>query len=175
MSRLIALGALVVLVGCDVGDVTNVGGPSAPDADTGDPDPDDLPPDAAIAIECRDPVAGVGSGEHNPGQACIACHVGKGEGPQFTVAGTLYADLAGTTPLAGATIVVTDATGATLDLVSQQNGNFYTTAALAFPIQVSATRCPDTTPMIGAVAAPGDCNAGGCHAPGSGAGPIHLP
>ena len=175
LPRMIVFGALVALTACfDLGDVRDVGGPGGgPDAGTGGDDPGG--PDAGGAsLECLDAVPNPGDGEHNPGQACIACHQADG-GPTFTLAGTLYADPAGTTPLAGATIVVTDADGTVTELVTRQNGNFWTNDPLAFPVRVSATRCPDTTPMIGAVAAPGDCNSGGCHAAGSATGPVHLP
>jgi hypothetical protein len=173
MLRVIAIGALAALTACfDVGDVRDQTGPGGgPDAGPDDPG---APDGGTAAAECVDAVAGVGGGEHNPGQACIACHAADG-GPTFTLAGTLYADLAGTMPLAGATILVTDASGATTEVVTQQNGNFWTNDPLAFPVRVSATRCPDTTPMIGTVAAPGDCNSGGCHAAGGATGPIHLP
>jgi hypothetical protein len=161
----------LVAAACTVGTVEGVPDPAA---DPGvDASADDPPVDAAD-VACRDAVTPVGSGEHNAGQACIACHAGNA-GPDFTLAGTLYTDAAGAAPLAGATITITDANGATFDMVSQQNGNFWTAEPLAFPVHVVASRCPDTQPMSGAIAAAGDCNAGGCHASGAAQGRIHLP
>lgn len=163
----------VLLTACTVGDVRDHG-PSDPDAsslttdaDPNAPDADPAAPDAAPSAACVPAATPPGSGHHNAGQACIACHAGNG-GPDFTLAGTLYN---GATALAGATITVVDANGATTDLVTMSNGNFYTSAALAFPVHVVASRCPDTTPMNGAVAA-GDCNS--CHVAGQ-QGRIHLP
>ena len=89
----------------------------------------------------------------------------------FTLAGTLYGAAASTTPIAGATIRVTDANGVTQKLVTAANGNFWATGAVAYPVQVAASRCPSTTPMVSAVNASGaSCN--GCHNSGS---RIHLP
>jgi hypothetical protein len=163
----IASCVLLALAACDLGDVRDLGSMGAPDADVVEPGPD------AASVPCADPVANVGGGEHNPGQACVACHAADG-GPDFTLAGTLYADPGGVTPLAGATIVVIDAGGASIEMVTQSNGNFWTSEPLTFPVHVSATRCPDTTPMVSAVSS-ADCNAGGCHATGSSTGRIHLP
>jgi hypothetical protein len=165
----VALCSLFVLAACDLGDVRDLGSPGGPDADVADPQADASPAEVA----CRDTVPGVGGGEHNAGQACIACHEADG-GPRFTLAGTLYDDVAGTAPIAGATIIVTDANGATTDLVTQQNGNFWTNEPLVFPVHVAASACPDTVPMIGAITT-GDCSAGGCHAAGSATGRVHLP
>lgn len=168
MFARLALGLSFTLAACDLGDVTNVGSPTDVDADV-----PGLGADAA-PIPCRETVPSVGAGEHNAGQACIACHAADG-GPSFTLAGTLYGDAAGTTPLAGATIIVIDATGASFDMVTQENGNFWATEPLSFPVHVSATQCPDSAPMLGAITAAGDCNAGGCHAAGTATGRAHLP
>lgn len=167
----------LALGGCTVGDVTGVrvdaGADDGVDADPSAPDADPAAPDAASALTCRDEVANPGNGEHNAGQACIACHAGNG-GPDYTVAGTLYSDAAGTAPVAGATITVVDANGVEVDLVTRTNGNFWTEQNLAFPVQVMASRCPTAVPMIAAVSN-GDCNVGGCHAVGAPSGRIHLP
>jgi hypothetical protein len=169
--RILALSALVVCIGCSPGDITGGQGPAGADAAVG-PDADPNAPDGAPAAACTPAVSGVGSGEHNAGQACIACHAGNG-GPDFTLAGTLYTSSAGGTPIAGGTITVTDADGTVVEVVSQNNGNFYTLAALTFPVQVSASRCPDSAAMSSDAA--GDCNAGGCHTAGGSPGRIHLP
>ncbi len=121
---------------------------------------------APVAAACDDPVDTTDDGYHNPGQACLACHNGAGA-PAFTIGGTLYADLAGATPVVGATVHVVDAEGTDVAMVTGANGNFYTTAALAFPVTTYASSCPDERDMISQVdASGGDCNKGGCHAEG---------
>lgn len=111
----------------------------------------------------------LGNGHHNPGQDCLnACH-----NHGFTLAGTLY-DAGGTTALAGGSITVKDANGATFDMVAQSNGNFFTSQTIAFPISVYASECPTSTPMTATIAANnGGCNKNGCHATGA-QGHIHL-
>jgi len=162
--------ALALLVSaCTVGDVRDRGVvPSSPDADPSAPDADPSAPDAAPAAACASAATPPGSGHHNAGQACIACHAANG-GPTFTVAGTLY-DGAGAA-LAGATITIVDANGTQTPVVTTSNGNFYTSATLAFPVHVSASLCPATKPMSAAVS-DGDCNS--CHVSGN-QGAIHLP
>ncbi len=165
----------VVAAGCDVGDVTGGGLPDAREAAGASPDADPAAPDGGAALACRDAVGNPGNGEHNAGQACIACHAAEG-GPTYTLAGTLYGDAAGAATLAGATITVVDAQGTVVDLVTRTNGNFFTSAPLTFPVQVMASRCPDAAAMAGAVTSTGgDCNSSGCHAAGAPSGRIHLP
>ncbi len=124
---------------------------------------------AASLYPCKNMTTPSGNGHHNPGQDCTnSCH-----NHGFTVAGTLYA-AGGTTAVAGATITVKDANGALVDLISQQNGNFYTTQAVAFPIAVYASACPTSVPMVSTVASGnGGCNKSGCHASGA-QGHVHL-
>jgi hypothetical protein len=93
----------------------------------------------------------------------------------FTLSGTLFAAPTGTTPLVGASITVVDANGAMFDMVSQRNGNFYTSNPVAFPVTLTASRCPDVQQMSAMVATGnGGCNKTGCHATGA-QGQIHLP
>ena len=87
------------------------------------------------------------------------------------VAGTLYSAATGGTAVSGATIEVVDSKGKTLKLATANNGNFYTTTAVSFPIKVRASKCPANMAMTGAVSQ-GSCNAGGCH---TSAMRIHLP
>lgn len=132
-------------------DASNVGGA---DAQPSDPD-------------CEESVLPNGAGQHNPGLSCIVggCHDGNtADVPLWTLAGTAYTDINGTTPLAGGTILYTDANGLEVKMVTAQNGNFYTSQAVAFPIQATASRCPNTLPMNTAIADNmGSCNAAGCH------------
>jgi hypothetical protein len=171
-----ALVCLVISVGWTTGCV--VGDTSTPRDD--DP-PSGLGPDAggdpvtapdAGDEECAPPVANLPNGNHNAGLACLSCHNGAGPAPRWTVAGTLYADRNGGTPLAGATIRVRDNAGLELELVTAANGNFYTSQAVQFPVTVSASKCPDTRPMTGKPQV-GDCNS--CHTANSPQGRIHLP
>jgi hypothetical protein len=171
--------AVIVLSGC-TGEVTPEGGstgPTSPDAgssgggggggggvgglDAGGTD--------ASGFACRNKVASVGSGHHNSGQDCQgSCH-----NHGFTLAGTIYANT--TTPLSGASITITDAGGKSFDIVSQANGNFYTSQTINFPVTVTASECPSVAPMVTQVTATMDgCNKGGCHVTGA-QGRIHLP
>lgn len=169
--------AVVVISGC-VGEVPPAGGGSS-----GDTSPDagggggggaggglDAGTDAA-GFACRNKVANVGSGKHHPGEDCQgSCH-----NHGFTLGGTIFTAANSTTPVVGATITVIDASGKTLDVVSQGNGNFYTSTAIAFPVTVTASSCPDVAPMVTRVTATMDgCNQSGCHVTGA-QGRIHLP
>jgi hypothetical protein len=116
------------------------------------------------ASTCDDPAPSALSGEHNPGTDCLACHSQMGSGPEFTIGGTLYDGVNSNTAVVGGTIRVTDSDGLELKLISAQNGNFWTREALAFPVTVTASECPDTLPMISPVSqAGGSCSMGGCH------------
>jgi hypothetical protein len=100
------------------------------------------------------------SGNHNPGRACMQCHGPGGGAPTFTAAGTLYDALTGSTAVAGATVEIIDASGTKVSIVTSQNGNFYTSTALTFPLTVRASGCPNDQPMVSKVTN-GDCNS--CH------------
>ena len=118
---------------------------------------------------CKDLGTANGNGHHNAGQDCMqGCH-----NHGFTLSGTLY-NAAGTAALPGATITVTDSAGKTFDLVTAQNGNFYTGQSVTFPISVYASACPTSMPMTASIAnGNGGCNKSGCHASGA-QGHIHL-
>jgi hypothetical protein len=66
----------------------------------------------------------------------------------------------------GGTITVTDAGGTSYALVSQDNGNFYTSQSLTFPVSVSASACPSSATMTAKVTT-GGCATSGCHVSGS--------
>jgi hypothetical protein len=125
----------------------------------------------AAGFACRNQVANVGSGNHHPGEDCQgSCH-----NHGFTFGGTIFSAPNSTTPLIGATITVIDVAGKTVDVVSQRNGNFYTSQTIAFPVTMTASLCPNVAPMITHVTATMDgCNKGGCHVAGA-QGVIHLP
>ncbi len=145
-------------------------GSLAPADDAGTEDP--AAPDAAVEeAACLPPAAVAPNGNHNAGLACLSCHTGTGA-PRWTLAGTLYASAAGGTPIGNATIVIVDNNGVEHSLATASNGNFYTNQALAFPVSVKASKCPDEKAMTGKPAV-GDCN--GCHTANAAQGRIHLP
>ncbi len=63
-----------------------------------------------------------------PGQDCLACHDGTGA-KRFTIGGTW--------PPQGQAVTVTDAHGTTVTLTTNEVGNFYSDAALVFPLAAS--------------------------------------
>jgi hypothetical protein len=132
----------------------------------GDPTPDGGP------AECEPAAVTVPFGNHNAGAACLGCHTGQGAAPRWTLAGTLYDSRDGTAPISAATILVVDAAGVEHRLITASNGNFYTSAAITFPVRVTASKCPDAHSM-GAQIGDGNCN--GCHTANSSQGRIHLP
>jgi hypothetical protein len=74
----------------------------------------------------------------HPGGDCVSCHA-RGEGPDFTLAGTVMGDWDDPTDcngIAGVTVHVTDANGGEHTLTTNSAGNFYTTEHLLAPIAV---------------------------------------
>ncbi len=122
---------------------------------------------------CKNKVTSYGSGHHNAGQNCMNCHSGE-----FSIAGTLYTSATGGTAIAGASITVKDASGQTFDIVSQADGNFYTTNNVQFPVTLYASECQIQqagVPMTETVtSSDAGCSKSGCHTT-SGQGRIHLP
>lgn len=174
---------IMLLVGCTVGEgnIGNGGGGGSGDgsddpmvdAGTSASDGSNVGgPDAAV-FTCRNKVAAgtLSNGHHNPGQDCLnGCH-----NHGFSLAGTLYTTAGGGTAVQGGSVTVVDANGQTFDVVSQQNGNFYTTKPVTFPVKVTASLCPDIKPMSGSIASgSGGCNKSGCHTV-AGAGRVHVP
>ncbi len=131
------------------------------------PDQPDVPdaappePDAMIELDCEPRVQAVGSGHHNPGTECLTCHNGQQVGaPIFKIAGTAF-QRDGVTPQRGGTIMVIDANNQVVKLVTQTNGNFYSSANLTPPYITLTSMCPgENTPMITNFV-DGDCNS--CH------------
>ena len=173
--RVIAL--LAVVAACDVGTGSGGGGGSGGGNNGGADASIDAPklmwPDAASGggtmLPCKNAATPPGDGHHNTGKSCFqSCH-----SHGFTLAGTLYTNATGNTGFAGATISLTDNNGKPIDLVTMQNGNFYTSQAIAFPVLVIASQCPSAVKMPLA-SANGDCNAAGCHVGGTNS-QMHLP
>lgn len=174
MARVLVLCAgILALAACDVGRV----GP--PGDDSGD---DTGGVDAAAALLCRNagtPGAGHNVATHpegNKGQSCItaACHgapVGVGA-PLYSVAGTLYTAGDGVTVAPGGVVTVVDATGIVVDMVADAYGGFYTGQILTPPFRTFASSCPTKIDML--TSAAGNCNAAGCHVPGTTSGTVFL-
>lgn len=144
---------------------------------------------------CADPVlsaeidalpgetAGISRGPmHRAGQPCTLCHSSAGgQTPTFSVAGTLYQKAGSKIPIEGATIDLTDATGATYKLTSNCVGTFYvedTTWEPTYPLRVQITDGTTTIKMLTRVSAEGvqpvsSCSI--CHSdPASATSPGHL-
>ncbi|MDP2315350.1 MAG: carboxypeptidase-like regulatory domain-containing protein [Pseudomonadota bacterium] len=98
----------------------------------------------------------------NPGQSCIACH-DRGEGPTFTVAGTVmgdYGDVDDCDGVEGVTVRLTDADGAVHEATSNAAGNFYLNDAIAMPYTVELESDAGVSTMSTAPTT-GDCAS--CH------------
>jgi hypothetical protein len=107
-----------------------------------------------------------GNQQMNPGLACIACH-SMGNGPRFSIAGTLYPtahepDLCngvnGTT--AGAQIVIVGANGQQVTLTPNVAGNFDSSTNITKPYKAKIVYMGRERAMITAQTS-GDCNS--CH------------
>lgn len=88
----------------------------------------------------------------NPGEDCIACH-NSGEGPNYTLAGTVMGDYDDPDDCNGVEDVrvrVTDADGVELVLTTNRAGNFYTNEDIAMPYTIVLERDGETLEMGGA-------------------------
>jgi hypothetical protein len=85
-----------------------------------------------------------------PGGDCVGCHA-SGEGPDFTVAGTVMGDLADADDcfgVEGVTVHVTDADGVTHDVVTNAAGNFFLREDVPTPYSVELELEGRTTAMV---------------------------
>jgi hypothetical protein len=107
-----------------------------------------------------------GSASMNPGMACISCHKKEGEGPTFSIAGTVYPTghepdkCNSTVGNAGARIVIIGADGKTLTLTPNGVGNFSSKMAVTTPYQAKVIYQGRERLMLTAQTS-GDCNS--CH------------
>jgi cytochrome c553 len=110
-----------------------------------------------------------------PGGTCISCHAEEGEGPDYTIAGTVmgdYHDDQRCVGVEGATIILTGADGATVELTSNRVGNFFYQGKLAKPYTAKITTAEGERAMA-AAQTDGDCNS--CHsAEGSSSAPGRI-
>jgi hypothetical protein len=129
---------------------------------------------AAFEAAACEPGATSAPAAMQDGDACLNCHAtAQGSRPMFTLAGTLYNSVNGTASdeLGGATIVIVDSNNVVTKLVTGSDGSFYTDVNLAFPVTVSASKCPDSATMP-VTTSSGNCNSSLCH---SARNRIHLP
>ncbi len=180
MSR-IAVIVSVLIAGCDVGSVLT---------HNGNPDGNNGGDSGSNGSNCQNLVSPPPTDHHNAGMGCmtaVGCHnaaLGLGAAaPEYSFAGTIYRDAAGTSPYSGATILVT-ANGMTKKLISGDQGNFQITPILmaapttAAPANTHASVCPNTDAVMtgSLITGNGNCNAGGtCHGAGGTQGKIRLP
>jgi hypothetical protein len=102
-----------------------------------------------------------------PGGACIDCH-SRDEGPNFSIAGTVYPTAHEPDECVGATssdieVEITDATGAVFTLSVNSSGNFYrerSAGTVTMPIRARVIEDGRIRAMIDPVPS-GDCNS--CH------------
>ncbi|MBI2393347.1 MAG: hypothetical protein HYV09_27435 [Deltaproteobacteria bacterium] len=103
------------------------------------------------------------SADMNPGMACIQCH-SRGEGPTFTLAGTLYAASDEKDRCAGsnaAVVYVQGADGRTQKLVPNGMGNFSSKLSVAMPYTAWVQSADGKVRRMADPQSNGDCNA--CH------------
>jgi hypothetical protein len=102
-----------------------------------------------------------------PGTDCASCHRTDGHASAiFSVAGTVFEGKQCAAPASGATIHVRDSNGATLNLHSNEVGNFVSSTALTPPLSVSVEAGGFVRTMKAPVMT-GSC--GSCHAADSAA------
>jgi len=99
----------------------------------------------------------------HPGVACIACHTVRLDTPLLSAAGTIYET--GHEPdncsgASNATVMITDADGASFSLQTNAAGNFYFDITLVFPIRAEVIVNGESRKMVGMVMT-ADCNS--CH------------
>lgn len=101
-----------------------------------------------------------------PGEACVSCHSRQGEGPRYSIAGTLYPtghepdDCNGVTTDSGAVVVITDANGMEFQLSVNSAGNFSSGQNIATPYTAKVVTASGERQMF-TPQTNGDCNT--CH------------
>lgn len=117
---------------------------------------------------------------HRAGQRCGLCHDGAlGNPPGFSVAGTIYVDDQATQAASGATVNLTDATGATYATSTNEVGNFYIRPqefTPQYPMTVSVNYQGTDVKMSSVIGRGGSCAQ--CHylpAGPTSAGPVYIP
>lgn len=85
---------------------------------------------------------------HHPGEDCGRCHKPGGKASNFdlSMAGTIYTDRTGRTPLEGAEVILRDYTGKVISMTSNAAGNFATQATIGSDPQAWSTASPEGHP-----------------------------
>lgn len=102
----------------------------------------------------------------HPGGACIACH-SEGEGPIYTIAGTVFPAMMELTDCNGVngsgtfSVVITAADGTVLTLPVNDVGNFYTRSPVAMPFHAKVVNSNGHELSMTDAQSTGDCNS--CH------------
>ena len=156
----VLLGLFAVIAGCGHGSggtdssaASVTGGDGAADASS---DATDVPTCDRVA-----PVIGRGGEFMLPGSDCLTCHrTGGAATTVFTVAGTVFASTSCADPLAGATVKVVDMGGVLHSLTTNEEGNFFTTETIPFPVSVSVEHGTHVAVMA---SAPPTGSCGHCH------------
>jgi hypothetical protein len=95
-------------------------------------------------------------------QACLGCHVAGGAAKAFAFAGTAFNDVAGTIPAVGVEVRVRAADGTAVSAFTDEDGNFYQAAPIAFPANVGVRSATSSHTMMG-LPPDGGCNNAQCH------------
>lgn len=103
----------------------------------------------------------------HPGGNCISCH-SQGEGPSYAVAGTVHGAVDDDTNcygINGVTVTLTGADGNTLEMNTNEAGNFYSGSknGVKAPYTASITYQGNTKQMV---TAQSDFNCANCHTAG---------
>lgn len=145
---------------------TASGGTSAPSTGSGgvtDNGPLSLPPTCSSMSTWT---GDEGSAIMNPGEACIACHLGAAEGaPIFSVAGTVFKtghepDLCDGMSDSGLAVVIVGADGKQLTLTPNEAGNFRSVDTIQTPYRAKVSYQGRERAMAETQTS-GDCNS--CH------------
>jgi len=129
-----------------------------------------IPDPFSVAPTCTSGVTwtrgNAGSELMNPGRACIDCHSMGGDGPAYSIAGTVYPsahepDLCnGADGASGVVVTIVGADGLTQTLTPNSAGNFGSRSAVAFPYRAKVSYMGRERAMA-AMQTTGDCNT--CH------------
>jgi hypothetical protein len=105
---------------------------------------------------------------HRPGQPCGLCHDGAfNDPPAFSLAGTLYLDATGLTPVSGAAVILEDSNFVTSPPgTSNEAGNFYWTPEQftpKYPVQVNSVTVDTGVAIAMHSHIGGNGSCAGCH------------
>ena len=102
---------------------------------------------------------GLGGARMLPGTDCLSCHVEGGPAAPLSVGGTVFRTNLCPEPVEGAVVRVADRLGVTLELVSNEVGNFHATEPLALPLSVSV----EADGVLRVMSSPAAGSCGACH------------